>query len=39
MREIRPDMIVGEVPGRAHIPYLDEPEALEAIRAWLAKAG
>lgn len=36
MQEIRPDMILGAVPGRGHIPYLDEPEALAAIRAWLA---
>ncbi|MGB5557033.1 MAG: alpha/beta hydrolase [Paracoccaceae bacterium] len=31
----RPDMIVAEVPDRGHIPFLDEPEALEAIRTWL----
>jgi pimeloyl-ACP methyl ester carboxylesterase len=31
----RPDMIVAEVPDRGHIPFLDEPEALEAIHAWL----
>jgi pimeloyl-ACP methyl ester carboxylesterase len=31
----RPDMIRAEVPGRGHIPFLDEPEALDAIRAWL----
>ena len=35
MRERRPDMIFAEVPGRGHIPFLDEPEALTAIRAWL----
>lgn len=35
MRERRPDMIFAEVPGRGHIPFLDEPEALEAIDAWL----
>lgn len=37
MRRRRPDMIFAEVPGRAHIPFLDEPEALATIRAWLAK--
>lgn len=36
MRQRRPDMIFAEVPDRAHIPFLDEPEALAAIRAWLA---
>ena len=28
-------MIFTEVPDRAHIPFLDEAEALTAIRAWL----
>ena len=37
MRQRRPDMIFAEVPDRAHIPYLDEPEALAAIEAWLAR--
>ena len=36
MRARRPDMIYAKVPGRGHIPFLDEPEALAAIRAWLA---
>ena len=31
----RPDMIVAEVPDRAHIPFLDEPEAVLALRTWL----
>ena len=35
MRERRPDMIFAEVPGRGHIPFLDEPEALAAIHEWL----
>jgi len=35
MRRRRPDLIFGEVPGRGHVPFLDEPEALVAIRAWL----
>lgn len=39
MRRRRPDMIFAEVPDRAHIPFLDEPEALAAIRAWLARCG
>lgn len=37
MRARRPDMIFAEVPGRGHIPFLDEPEALACIRLWLAR--
>lgn len=37
MRRRRPDMIFAEVPDRAHIPFLDEPQALTAIRAFLGK--
>lgn len=36
MRRRRPDMVFADVPDRGHIPFLDEPEALTAIRAWLA---
>lgn len=32
-----PDLIVAHVPDRAHIPFLDEPEALDALRRWLGK--
>ncbi|PID35626.1 MAG: alpha/beta hydrolase [Rhodobacterales bacterium] len=35
MQRRNPALIVGSVPGRAHVPFLDEPEALAAIRAWL----
>lgn len=35
MRRRRPDMIFAEVPDRAHVPFLDEPESLSALRAWL----
>lgn len=35
MRTRRPDMIFAEVPGRAHIPWLDEAESVAAIRAWI----
>ena len=31
----RTDMIFAEVPDRAHIPFLDEPESLSAIQAFL----
>jgi len=37
MREKRPDMVFASVPDRAHIPFLDEPEALKAIDQWLEK--
>lgn len=39
MQRRRPDLIRAEVPGRGHIPWLDEPEALAAIRAWLTACG
>ncbi|MCV6594276.1 MAG: alpha/beta hydrolase [Silicimonas sp.] len=35
MARRRPDLIRAEVPGRGHVPFLDEPEALDAIHAWL----
>jgi pimeloyl-ACP methyl ester carboxylesterase len=34
MRARRPDMVVGVVPDRGHVPFLDEPEALEALNEW-----
>ena len=34
MRRRRPDMIAAEVPGRGHVPFLDEAEALEALNEW-----
>lgn len=37
MRRRRPDMIHAEVPGRGHVPFLDEPEALAALRDWLER--
>mgnify|MGYP006195995505 CR=1 FL=1 len=36
MRARRPDMIFAQVPDRAHIPFLDEPESLAALRTFLA---
>ena len=36
MATMRPDLILAEVPGRAHIPWLDEPQSLQVIRRWLA---
>jgi len=35
MKRRRPDMIAAEVPDRGHIPFLDEPEALNALDRWL----
>lgn len=36
MQRRRPDMIVAEVPGRGHVPFLDEPAALDAVARWRA---
>jgi pimeloyl-ACP methyl ester carboxylesterase len=36
MRARRPDMEVAEVPGRAHIPFLDEPQSVALIHRFLA---
>ena len=33
----RPDMGFANVPGRGHVPFLDEPEALAVIGDWLEK--
>lgn len=35
MRRRRPDLIYAEVPGRGHVPFLDEAESLEALSAWV----
>lgn len=35
MQARRPDMIFAEVPGRGHIPFLDEREARALIQDWL----
>lgn len=39
MRRRRPDMIWTDVPGRGHVPFLDEPEALDVLARWTAKIG
>ncbi len=36
MSRRRPDMIRTDVPDRGHVPFLDEPEALVAIRQWVS---
>ena len=33
----RPDLVVATVPWRGHVPFLDEPESVAAIRAWLGR--
>lgn len=35
MRRRRPDMILAEVPDRAHVPFLDEPDAVAAVLAFV----
>lgn len=35
MQSRRPDMLFADVPGRAHVPWLDEPESLAVIADWL----
>ena len=37
MQAMHPDMLYAEVPDRAHIPYLDEPESLAVIEAFMAR--
>lgn len=37
MARRRPDMIRVDVPGRGHVPFLDEPEALDVLHRWLEK--
>ena len=39
MQRRRPDMIHAEVPDRAHIPFLDEPEAVAALHAFIKAVG
>ena len=35
MQRRRPDMIYAEIPDRGHVPFLDEPEAIAALTAWM----
>ncbi|PWR21031.1 alpha/beta fold hydrolase [Zavarzinia compransoris] len=37
MKAAKPDLVAVEVPGRGHAPFLDEPAALAAIDALLAR--
>ncbi len=36
MHRRRPDMIFADVPDRGHVPFLDEPTALDALAQWRA---
>lgn len=35
MQTRRPDMIASTIPDRGHIPFLDEPASLKALKTWL----
>ena len=35
MARRRPDMLCTDVPGRGHVPFLDEPEALAVLQTWV----
>ncbi len=35
MQALRPDMAFADVPDRAHVPFLEEPEAVAVIRRWI----
>ncbi|MBK1635194.1 alpha/beta fold hydrolase [Rhodovulum adriaticum] len=37
MRRRRPDLIYAEIPDRGHVPFLDEPQAVAAIGAFLER--
>lgn len=37
MSRRRPDMIRADVPGRGHVPFLDEGESLSALHQWIGK--
>lgn len=39
MRRRRPDMIYAKVPGRGHIPWLDEVESVVGVREWVEGVG
>ena len=33
----RPDMITAVLPGRGHVPFLDEPESVAALQTWIGQ--
>ena len=38
MKQVKPDLLAVTINDRGHVPFLDEPEALEAIAALLVQA-
>ncbi|SFR13759.1 alpha/beta fold hydrolase [Poseidonocella sedimentorum] len=37
MARRRPDLISAEIPGRGHVPFLDEPDAVAALHLWIQR--
>lgn len=37
MRKHRPDLIFSNIPGRGHVPFLDEPESLQVLHQFLGQ--
>jgi hypothetical protein len=37
MQKVLPDALAVTVADRGHIPFLDEPEALDTLRQWIAR--
>ncbi|MCY4287319.1 MAG: alpha/beta hydrolase [Aestuariivita sp.] len=35
MQSYKPDLILTAIAGRGHVPFLDEPEAIKALRSWI----
>ena len=35
MQRCAPGLIVARVPDRGHVPFLDEPESLDALKRWI----
>ena len=35
----RPEMIYAKVPGRGHLPWLDEAESVAVVRDWVRRVG
>ena len=35
MKKVKPDLVIATIQGRGHVPFLDEPEAIAAIDAFL----
>ena len=39
MKQVKPDLIAETIPGRGHVPFLDEPVAEAAISDFLLRYG